>query len=214
MAFWDTDFAFYNPWRELHAIQRRMDDLMSVFEDDFLYPEVTAPRSNKHLTSGKDETVKGETKEKNTNKPLATTSNNNNELMNIRQWRPICDISENDKEIVVHAELPGIEKDNLSVKVENNVLTLSGERKREVKDENDKYRRVERSYGKFSRSIRLPEGVDPAAISADYDNGVLKVTVPKPAKPAPQAHTIEIKHSGGATQPQQPAESASASASQ
>jgi len=94
-------------------------------------------------------------------------------------WRPLVDVKENDKDIVIHAELPGVTKDHIAIDLDNNVLTISGERKHEKREDNDKYHRVERSYGKFSRSFMVPEGLKEDHIRAKFDNGVLEVTYPK-----------------------------------
>eukprot|EP01027_Heterolobosea_sp_BB2_P017261 GEZU01024466.1.p1 GENE.GEZU01024466.1~~GEZU01024466.1.p1 ORF type:complete len:172 (+),score=60.81 GEZU01024466.1:237-752(+) len=96
-------------------------------------------------------------------------------------FTPRCDVSETDKNIVVSCELPGIPKDNINIDLENDVLTISGEKKEEKKEENERLLRVERSFGKFSRRIALPKNVDPNSIQASFENGVLNVVVPKPA---------------------------------
>jgi HSP20 family protein len=98
-------------------------------------------------------------------------------------WNPVCDIKETDKEIILHAELPGVPKENINIEVENGILTISGEKKEEKKEENEKYHRIERSYGKFSRSMKVPEGITIDQIKAKFDNGVLQVTFPKPLEP-------------------------------
>ena len=94
-------------------------------------------------------------------------------------WAPLCDIYEDGESIVVKAELPGVDRNDIDVQVENNVLTLRGERKleREVKTEN--VYRTERSYGTFTRSFTLPVSVDTEHIKAEYKDGVLHVTLPK-----------------------------------
>jgi HSP20 family protein len=94
-------------------------------------------------------------------------------------WRPAIDIKETDKEYVIHAELPGVKKEDISIDLDKNLLTLSGERKQEKKEENERYYRVERSYGKFSRTITVPEGITPDQIRARFENGVLEVDIPK-----------------------------------
>lgn len=104
---------------------------------------------------------------------------------------PSMDVTETDKEIEITAELPGLEEKDVQVNVADNVLVIKGEKKAE-KDEKDKeYRLFERSYGSFYRALELPSGVDPNAIKASLSNGVLKVTVPKPA-PA-QVKKVEVK---------------------
>src|SRR5919108_3352071 len=94
-------------------------------------------------------------------------------------WSPSVDIYENKDQIVLEAELPGMTRDDFELSVENNVITLRGERRFEKKDESDNYHRVERSYGSFSRSFTLPPTVSGEGITAEYRNGVLRVTLPK-----------------------------------
>ena len=94
-------------------------------------------------------------------------------------WTPAVDIVEQDGNIVLHAELAGIEAKDVDIQLENNTLTLRGERKRSTEVEDDSYHRVERRYGSFSRSFSLPSTVDQAGIKADFDKGVLTLTLPK-----------------------------------
>jgi HSP20 family protein len=113
------------------------------------------------------------------------------EEMGLFNWQPLVDTFEKDHAIEVRAELPGIKKDDISIDVRNNVLTLSGERSYdEDVNEGDFYRR-ERMYGKFQRAIPLPDNVDTDNIDAQYDEGVLKVTVPKTEES--QTKKIEVK---------------------
>jgi HSP20 family protein len=104
---------------------------------------------------------------------------------------PRMDISETDKVIEITAELPGLEKKDVELNVADNLLTIRGEKKNEREEKNKDYHLVERSYGAFSRSVELPAGVKIEDISAEIANGVLKVTVPKPAPK--QSKQIEIK---------------------
>ena len=104
---------------------------------------------------------------------------------------PTMDVSETDKEIEITAELPGLEEKDVQIIVSDNVLTIRGEKKAEKEQKDQNYRLVERSYGSFERSLELPDGVNPDAITASIDKGVLKVVVPKPA-PA-QVKKIEVK---------------------
>jgi HSP20 family protein len=104
---------------------------------------------------------------------------------------PSMDVTETDKEIEITAELPGLEEKDVQVNVADNILTIKGEKRAEKKEKDKNYRLFERSYGSFSRTLELPAGVDPDAIKANISNGVLKVTVPKPA-PA-QVKKVEIK---------------------
>jgi HSP20 family protein len=104
---------------------------------------------------------------------------------------PSMDVTETDKEIEITAELPGLEEKDVQVNLADNVLTIRGEKKGEKEEKNKDYRRIERSYGSFSRSIELPAGINVDAIKASLTKGVLKVTVPKPA-PA-QVKKVEVK---------------------
>jgi HSP20 family protein len=94
-------------------------------------------------------------------------------------WNPSVDIFENDNEVVVKAELPGMTAKDIDVKLENNILTLKGERhfEKEAKEEN--YHRIEREYGTFSRTFALPTAVDGEKVTAEYKDGVLKIVLPK-----------------------------------
>jgi HSP20 family protein len=102
-------------------------------------------------------------------------------------WNPAVDIFETDNHVVIQAELPGINANNIEVNLENNVLTLKGERKfeKEAKDEN--YYRVEREYGTFLRSFLLPRAVDAEKVSAEYKDGILKILLPKREETKPKS---------------------------
>jgi len=109
-------------------------------------------------------------------------------------WSPTVDIYENKDHIVLEAELPGMKREDFDLSVENNVITLRGERHFEKKDESDNYHRVERAYGSFTRSFTLPNTVTAEGATADYSNGVLRVTLPK--REETKARRIEIKATG------------------
>lgn len=94
-------------------------------------------------------------------------------------WAPSVDIFENKDQIVLEAELPGMKQEDFDLTIENNVITLRGERKFEKTEETDNYHRVERSYGSFTRSFTLPQTVSAEDAKAEYNNGVLRVTLPK-----------------------------------
>jgi len=110
----------------------------------------------------------------------------------VRNWRPVCDVKETDKSIIIYTELPGIPKEHINVDVHDGMLTISGERKAEKEDKNEKYHRCERSIGKFTRSMALPDGVDTSNIIAHYNNGILELEVPKPVQTQPTRHKITI----------------------
>ncbi len=106
---------------------------------------------------------------------------------------PSIDIAENDNAITLTAELPGINEQDVDLSIQNGVLTLKGEKKMEKKDDKDNYHVVERRYGSFQRSMRLPATVDEAAVSAKFENGVLTVTLPKKPGTAPVERKIAIE---------------------
>jgi HSP20 family protein len=109
-------------------------------------------------------------------------------------WNPSVDIYENKDQIVLEAELPGMNRDDFELSVENNVITLRGERQFEKKEDSDNYHRVERSYGSFTRSFTLPQSVSADGATAEYRNGVLRVTLPK--REETKARRIEISSEG------------------
>jgi HSP20 family protein len=119
---------------------------------------------------------------------------------NLTAWAPPVDISENEHELLVKADLPGIDPKELDIRVENNVLTIRGERKFEKKVEQDNYLRVERTYGSFRRSFALANTVNPEGIKADYQNGVLTVAVPKREEAKPKQIKINVGASGAGTE--------------
>ena len=108
-----------------------------------------------------------------------------------QDWMPKIDISETETEFIVNAEIPGMTKDDIKITMTDGLLTLSGEKKHEHEDKKENYRLVERSFGAFRRSMRLPENVDVDKIDASYKEGVLTITVPKPE--SVEAQKIEIK---------------------
>lgn len=112
-------------------------------------------------------------------------------------WNPSVDIYENKDQIVLEAELPGMKRDDFELSVENNVITLRGERQFEKKEESDNYHRVERSYGSFTRSFTLPQSVSAEGATAEYRNGVLRVTLPK--REETKARRIKISDEGTGT---------------
>ena len=105
-------------------------------------------------------------------------------------WNPAVDIMDNDKSIVIKAEIPGVDKKDISVDVKDRVLTLRGERSADNEVKEDKFYRRERFYGKFERSFTLPAAVDPEHINATYTDGVLKIEVPKPEGHKPKQISV------------------------
>ena len=109
-------------------------------------------------------------------------------------WNPSVDIFENKDQIVLEAELPGLKPEDVNISIENNVLTIHGERKFEKKDEGDNFHRVERSYGSFTRSFTLPPTVSSENVEAVFDNGILRLALAKREEAKPRR--IEIKATG------------------
>lgn len=111
----------------------------------------------------------------------------------LSNWVPAVDIFENDrKELVLKAELPDVKKEDVSVTVENNTLTLSGERKFDSEVKKEHYHRIERAYGNFSRSFSLPATVDTGKIGAEFKNGVLIVRLPFREEAKPRSINVEV----------------------
>ena len=109
-----------------------------------------------------------------------------------RRWVPAMDLVEQDAEFVLRADLPGISEEDVKIELQDDVLTVSGERKAEHEERKEGYYRVERSYGSFSRSLTLPEGVDADAVKASFENGVLEVRIPKPEQRKPRKVAIQV----------------------
>jgi HSP20 family protein len=105
-------------------------------------------------------------------------------------WAPSVDIYETENELILSAEVPGIEEKDIEIKVEDSTLTIRGERKFEKETKEENYHRIERSYGSFSRSFTLPNYVDQDKIQAEHENGVLKITMPKKMELKPR--TVKI----------------------
>jgi HSP20 family protein len=107
-------------------------------------------------------------------------------------WAPAVDIYEKGTDVVLKAELPGLDPKDVDIRIENNVLTLKGERKIEDEIKQENYHRVERSYGSFTRSFTLPSTVDTTNVKADYKDGVLRITLPKREEAKPKQIQVDI----------------------
>jgi HSP20 family protein len=113
------------------------------------------------------------------------------DTMTAIDWAPSVDVSETAEEFVIKAELPGVQKENIKVSVEDGVLRLQGERRQEREEKGKKYHRVERQYGSFLRTFTLPDNVDESKILAEAKDGVLNVRLPKSEKT--RAKAVEVK---------------------
>ena len=115
------------------------------------------------------------------------------EPLAVAEWSPLVDISEDEKEYLIKAELPEVKKEDVKVTVENGVLTITGERKFEKEEKDKRYHRIERSYGSFLRSFSVPDDADDTKVNAEFKDGVLTVHLAKVAKAKPQQ--VEINAS-------------------
>ncbi|HWZ96337.1 MAG TPA: Hsp20/alpha crystallin family protein [Candidatus Dormibacteraeota bacterium] len=111
---------------------------------------------------------------------------------NLTSWAPAVDIFENEHELIVKADLPDVKPEELDIRVENNILTIRGERKFEKKVDEKNYLRLERSYGSFARSFSLSNTVNSEAIKADYKDGVLTLTIPKREEAKPKQIKVNV----------------------
>jgi HSP20 family protein len=107
-----------------------------------------------------------------------------------RRWTPAMDLVETDEDFVLRADLPGMTESDVNIELEDNVLTVSGERKAEHEERREGFYRVERAFGSFARSLTLPRGIDADAVAASFNNGVLEVRVPKPEERKPRKIAI------------------------
>jgi HSP20 family protein len=114
------------------------------------------------------------------------------EESNLTAWAPSVDIYETEHELVVKADLPEVDPKDLDIRVENNILTIRGERKFEKNVNQENYLRVERAYGSFARSFTLANTVNAEAIKADYQNGVLTLSIPKKEEAKPKQIKVNV----------------------
>jgi HSP20 family protein len=108
----------------------------------------------------------------------------------MRRWMPAMDLVETDDHFVLRADLPGLSEEDVDIELEDSTLTISGQRTAEHEEHKEGAYRVERAFGAFSRSLTLPRGIDPEAVTANFDRGVLEVRVPKPEERKPRRIAI------------------------
>jgi HSP20 family protein len=114
------------------------------------------------------------------------------ESLSTSQFAPPVDVYEDEHNVVLKVEVPGIDEKDIDVRVENNVLTVHGERKVEKEEKEENFRRVERQYGSFTRTFTVPSTVDAESIQADYDKGILKIVLPKKAEAKPKSIKVNV----------------------
>jgi HSP20 family protein len=146
---------------------------MALIKMNPLFADLAAATNRWYRLAGHDDVWEPE--------GLATTGN----------WIPAVDILEGDRDVVIRAELPGLEPKDVTIAVENNILTLKGERRTEAETKKENYHRMERSFGAFRRSFALPATLDSDRVTAEFKNGLLTVTLPK--KETVKPRTIEVR---------------------
>lgn len=114
------------------------------------------------------------------------------EMLAVADWMPSVDISETDSAYLVKAEIPGVKKEDVKVTIEDGMLTIQGERKQEKEEKGKKYHRIERSYGSFTRSFRVPDDADESAVKAEFKDGMLNITLNKSKKSRSNAVNVAI----------------------
>jgi HSP20 family protein len=116
----------------------------------------------------------------------------NSEMLAMVDWTPSADISETDTAYLIKAEIPGVKKEDVKVTIQDGMLTIQGERKMEKEEKDKKFHRIERSYGSFMRSFRLPDDADESAVKAEFKDGMLDVTLSKSAKAKPKSINVSV----------------------
>ena len=109
-----------------------------------------------------------------------------------RRWMPAMDLVETEDDFVLRADLPGVSEDDVTIELQGNTLTVSGERKAEHDGDDAGYYRLERGWGSFARSLTVPEGIDPESVTARFDRGILELHIPKPEEHKPRRIAIAI----------------------
>jgi HSP20 family protein len=114
------------------------------------------------------------------------------EMLTVADWSPTADITESDNAYLIKAEIPGVKKEDVKVTIQDGMLTMQGERKMEKEEKGKKFHRIERSYGSFLRSFRLPDDADENSVKAEFKDGLLNVTVAKTTKAKSQAIKVAV----------------------
>jgi HSP20 family protein len=112
--------------------------------------------------------------------------------MALVEWVPVVDVMETEEDFQIRAELPGVDKKDVKLSVENGVLMISGHREQEKEEKGKRYHKIERSYGSFARSFTMPDIVDEQKVTAEFKNGVLTVRLPKSEKARPKSIEVQI----------------------
>jgi HSP20 family protein len=123
---------------------------------------------------------------------LPARSESGADMLAVADWMPTVDISETDAGYLIKAEIPEVKKEDVKVNIQDGMLTISGERHQEKEEKSQKFHRIERSYGSFSRSFRMPDDADESTVNAEFKDGMLNVTLPKSKKAETQSVSVSI----------------------
>lgn len=123
---------------------------------------------------------------------VTTRSEPDREMLATADWMPSVDISETDAAYLVKGEIPGVKKEDVKVTIQDGMLTIQGERKQEKEEKGKKFHRIERSYGSFARSFRVPDDTDESKVKAEFKDGMINVTLPKSAKAKAKAIEVSV----------------------
>lgn len=123
---------------------------------------------------------------------FAARAGSGQELLTVADWAPSADIAETDTAYLIKAEIPGVRKEDVKVTVEDGMLMMQGERKLEKEENGKRFHRIERSYGSFMRSFRVPDDADENNVKAEFKDGMLNVTLAKSAKPKPKSVNVMV----------------------
>jgi len=180
-----------------HPLLTDNADMETEAETDKMKKEGRERDKEKEKEKEQDEQDKDKDKEKEKEKEKQLTAASSSSSSSLTKWGEVpisvkLDVIQKDNEYQVVAELPGMNKEDVKLSVKDDILTISGEKTNEQKIEKNNYKRIERSFGKFSRSIRLPRDVDHSKINASQEHGVLTITLPRIPSPANQ-QLIQIK---------------------
>jgi len=181
----DSDYrSFYSPWEELLTMQKQLNRLHRYQQQQQQQQQIrnSDQTQQQQIEQSGKETKPGEKPEQSSSSSTSEQqqlSINEAPSQRIEIWRPSCDISETENSYMIRCELPGIPKENINIDLSNHSLNIQAESSQEKKDENEKFRRIERRFGRFQRSFPLNYHVDPTSIKTSFKDGVLVVEVPK-----------------------------------
>jgi len=123
---------------------------------------------------------------------LPARADSDEEALTLADWTPTVDITETDAAYLIKGEIPGVDKADVNITIENGMITMRGERKQEKEERDKKYHRIERSYGSFMRSFRMPDDADEAGVKAEFKDGMINVTLPKSGKTKAKLINVSI----------------------